>query len=189
MLSQQNKEKELNSKLSSNQISDLIILGRLGNIASEDESFRFHPNGNFQPLLLDTQKFLFLIFPEKQIRYIPFTHNQKKGNYFLRFTDFFANLSISDSKKTQIAILKDDYNQILEIESYDDIIDFKVIYEDQVLGLIQDYFEQGDHYVITIEYKNKELMIPLVEEYLTEIDFDNNTVHIKNAIELLEYAE
>lgn len=166
------------------QLSDLIIFGRLGNIVAESkDKYLFKPNNNFQPIIFSETTELFLIFDNSTVRYSDFAYSKINEKFVLSFDDYFIKQDIKSANSTLLALAPEDYNSICQIDS-SIVLTTKVVFQNEIIGEIVNVFDNGSYDTIIVKTPEKEVMIPLVEEYVKEIDSD--FIELKNIDELLQ---
>jgi len=86
-------------------------------------------------------------------------------------------------------ISRNDFPNIESDNFYiNDIIDFKVVENDsnKDLGYIYDIFSMPGGNVMGINCSEKEVLVPMVDEYIQFFDFEKKVVVLKNIKELIE---
>ena len=61
-----------------------------------------------------------------------------------------------------------------------DIIGFKLFNEEEEIGLILDVLLLPSANYILVNYSNKEILVPVLDEYIKFFDFDEQIVIMKN---------
>ena len=59
------------------QISDLIIIGRLGNIVNDKNEYQFNPNNNFQPIIFEKNATIFVLINSDRLRFASFSFREE----------------------------------------------------------------------------------------------------------------
>ena len=89
-------------------------------------------------------------------------------------------------KGKEFFVSRDDFPQIDKGNFYlNDIINFSVYNKEKKIGFIADVLSLPAGNVIEINIKGKNILIPMVDEYLTFFDFDKKMVIMKNIKELI----
>ena len=87
----------------------------------------------------------------------------------------------------KIFILRKDFPE-LEKEAFylNDIIKFKVFSEKDDVGIITDVLSLPSGNVLVVDCNEKEVLIPMVDEYILFFDFDKEIVFMKNIQEFIK---
>ena len=84
-------------------------------------------------------------------------------------------------------ISREDFPDIESDNFYiNDIINFKVLDDDNELGFIYDVFSLPGGNVMGINCDGKEILVPMIEKYIKFFDFENRIVILKNIKEFIE---
>jgi 16S rRNA processing protein RimM len=75
-------------------------------------------------------------------------------------------------------LLHDDFKSISNKKSPIALLGYKVISDDEILGIINEVIEQPHQILLTINYKGKEAYLPMHEESLVNINHKSNEVHL-----------
>jgi len=76
---------------------------------------------------------------------------------------------------SNLSSIKDD-----DFENIEELIGFSVCDLDiQYLGKFVEYIEMKGNPLMRIEVKGKELLIPLISDYITEIDYEKEEIHLQ----------
>ena len=68
----------------------------------------------------------------------------------------------------------------------EDIIGFEVYSSDKLIGNILNIINNGAHDILVIDGKNKRHMIPLVDEFISNVDINNSKVYVKEIEGLID---
>lgn len=101
---------------------------------------------------------------------------------------FFLKLENVDTRSDAEALIRSDVycaeNDIPEHsplwEEDLDIIGWQITDNDNHFGEVVDVFETPAHFIIEINHKSGSVLVPWVEEYITELDEENHTVIAQN---------
>ncbi len=160
----------------------------MGKFDTKKEKYSLICEKNTDLNFIKQDEFVFVIFSNGYIRYAKYSFEEdSNGSSFLGFDDYFVNKRIAETKKTVIAVSPDRYS--IKNNPSDILLNYDVLYEGKVIGSIVNINKQDDHLLITIDYQSKELLIPLVQDYLSEIDNINKCIYLQNISELLQYAD
>ena len=84
-----------------------------------------------------------------------------------------------------VMLPQEDIDQMTNELSGEDLSGMKVFFQDRLMGIVVESFFNGAQEVITIESKDgKEIMVPLVDAYVVEIDEEK--IVLKNIEGFLE---
>ena len=75
-------------------------------------------------------------------------------------------------------LLHEDFKTLANKKSAIALLGYKVVSDDEVLGIINEVIEQPHQILLTIDYKGKEAYLPLHAESLINIDHKLNEVHL-----------
>lgn len=110
-----------------------------------------------------------------------------KQSFFVQF-DHIADRNSAESLKNRAVFIETDKAAAFfdEPEDQDSLIDFEVFdNSDESLGLVIDEMDNGAHLIIVVATSSGSLMIPVVEEYVLNIDNENRSIYCQN-LNLLE---
>jgi 16S rRNA processing protein RimM len=130
------------------------------------------------PELLD----LDVVFAEVSGKMVPYfvssykLQNNQTGNFYFDDIDHIDKAQALVRKKVYLPLTKmpdrseDDFH-------YNDLIGF-IVSDETIgeLGEILDVNEYPQHFVATVSYKEKEVLFPLNEDMILDIDLDNETI-------------
>ncbi len=170
-------------------INDLTGIGRLG---GRDDGGYYHLmlKPGFKSVLPNLTD-CFLIFSRDRVFYVTITDHKLVGNkVFIRFAEPEIDEERRLHKEVTLAIVSSEIEDGEEgDESFDmeSILGFKVIHNQDYLGIIEDYFHNGAQYVLVIKTTAQaEVMIPYVEYFVEAVVYEMNTVFIRHATDLIE---
>lgn len=113
-----------------------------------------------------------------------------KGNtisFFVQF-DHIADRNAAERLKNRLLFLEPEIAESMEAddsENHDSLLDFEVFDDNrQSIGLVIDEMDSGVQQVITVATTSGSLLIPLVEEYIREIDREHHSVYCQNLDQL-----
>lgn len=113
-----------------------------------------------------------------------------KGNKISFFVQFetIADRTSADALKNKAVYVETEIADRLFSEQLvdDDFIDYEVLnYQNESVGLVVDFLDSGAQVVITVATTSGSLLIPLVDEFVTEVDHAAKRIHCKN-LDILE---
>lgn len=125
------------------------------------------------------------IFVEHKQRLVPFfieefsLQGQNKG--IIKFEDV-DNIDQAKVYMASALYIKDEdvSEEDLDAQESMDVIGFKIIDENLgELGTVSDYYEKIGQDLLAFDYKGQEILIPIDESIVLDVDPDTNTVHTR----------
>ena len=142
------------------EISDLISIGRLG-FSFKNKKYFVKLKAEYQHLLPRLNS-VFLIFKDHRVRYgkidILRIVNDNTAVIGIKDEDLLEELTGIES--VRLALDEEDINLIDDESVYYDPVGMKVIWKDEEVGVIKDFFYNGAHYVYEIELLENVVAIP-----------------------------
>lgn len=160
------------------ELEDLIIIGKLGfnDIVKDWIPIRLNPD--FLPYL-EKLKQAFLIYTDHRVRYITVSKSKFiQGKWYLKIKEPEAYLEFKNLGSVDLAIetLTEDSD-----EDYYSPVGMEVFFNDQTIGKIIDWFDNGAHDVFVIQdHDGKEILIPDVKEFIQDINIQENRIIAQN---------
>lgn len=113
-----------------------------------------------------------------------------KGNKISFFVQFenIADRSSAEPLKNKALFVEKHVAELLisKFEDPTNLLDFEVRNEhNKSIGYVMDLMDSGAQVVITVATTSGTLLIPLVDEYVQEVDYDTETIKCKN-LDILE---
>ena len=165
--------------------SDLIGIGRLG--GSDPDGFhRVLVKPRFRAVFEDV-KSVFLIFNSDRVFYVTICERKVKDQKILvRFAEDGIEAERRLHKETIVAI---DPVDLEDDDTLDYLLGYRVIFKEQDLGEVRDYFHNNAQYVLEIEMPDgSELLVPFVDRYVqAELD-DPKVIVLQNVQDLIDLA-
>lgn len=165
---------------------NLIKLGRFGNGVCENGAFTLRVYVEFQPSYLSVNDF-FILFEDGRVRYLPIKLESLKGDRLTgKIDDRSVVMELLSSKPAWLA---------LDEETIDSLNDFpgnplglSVIWEGREVGVVEDYFDNQSYHTLIVEKTDSEdsFMIPDVDEYVIEKNFDEKKIYVRNIADLID---
>ena len=153
-------------------ISDLVKIGKLGKLIDENGFIPFKPDKNFHPEFLGN---IFLVFRNNSVRYV--TVEEVTKNYRIKIDDSETAQSAADEGNVKVMLPN------IEIESLnieldiDDHVGKEIIFKSEIIGEVVEILNNSVYDLLVCELNNKqELMIPLLDKFILEINDNNITV-------------
>ncbi|RNC83053.1 MAG: 16S rRNA processing protein RimM [Balneola sp.] len=115
---------------------------------------------------------------------------EEKGNkpsFFVQF-DQIADRSSADAMKNKALFIERKeaekfFNEHIEEPSF---IDFEVVHEDNAIGYVDEVIDNGAQQLLSIASSKGALLVPIVDEYIVNIDAESGTIYCKNLGRLIE---
>ncbi|HNW99830.1 MAG TPA: hypothetical protein PLE74_03555 [Candidatus Cloacimonadota bacterium] len=170
-------------------IQDLISVGRLGTVIDGEDFVSFRKNDHFQPAFFHEYPSVFLIFDKDIVFYVTIDRLREEGKkIFLHFVEDGVIDALKNAGITELAYPRDDLRRTGALEEDEsDPTDMKAMFEGQMIGMIEDYFDNpGQRVLILTLNDGKEIMIPEVDAFIERIDEKERIIYFKDIRELME---
>lgn len=93
-------------------------------------------------------------------------------------------------QKVKVCLSKKDINFIQAGTDYINTNGFNVMFKQQLIGVVVDFFDNGAHGVIVVKNVNeKEFMIPFIDIYISKISEERRLVFVQDVEELITLCE
>ena len=163
------------------EISDLTAVGRLGG-PDRDGFFQLLVKPRYRDVLASTED-VFLIFNSDRVFYVTISERELHDR---KLRVKFAEDGVAEERaKHKEAILALELPPE-ETDQPDDLLGYTVVFGEREIGKVSDYFFNNAQYVLVIDTTiGTELLVPLVDYYVTEIIPDPGVVVLRNAESLL----
>ncbi len=105
-----------------------------------------------------------------------------KNSTFLKFKNFDIDREISLLIGREIFITQNDINRLkLFIPIEQNYLGYKVFRDQEILGIVSDFFETPANKVLEVSDKTgKEILIPFVQDIFEKIDSENKELVLKS---------
>ena len=154
-------------------ISDLVAIGKLGKLIDENGFIPFKAGKNFQPEFLEN---IFLVFRNNSVRYV--TVEEVIKNYRIKIDDSETAQSAADEGNVKVMLPKIEIEYLNKELDIDDHVGKVIIFKSEMIGKVVEILNNSVYDLLVCELSNKkELMIPLLDKFILEINDDNITVH------------
>lgn len=164
------------------QISDLVAIGKLGKSIDSNGFILFKEYRNFHLFFLED---IFLLFTDNRVRYVTVTEIDSKTSIKLKIDAEDILADAAQDGNVTVMLPQEDIDQMTNELSGEDLSGMKVFFQDRLMGIVVESFFNGAQEVITIESKDgKEIMVPLVDAYVVEINEEK--IVLKNIEGFLE---
>lgn len=163
-------------------LSGLTGIGRLGG-KDERGFFQVLVRPRHRQTLLDAED-VYLIFDSDRVFFVTISEKEISDR---KISVRFAEDGIAEERKlhreTIIAIEAEADDQ----EDPETLLGYSVLFQDQELGRVVDYFHNNAQYVLVIEtLAGAELLVPWVDHYVSAVLPDPGMVVLQNAEPLLD---
>ncbi len=168
------------------KVSDLTGIGRLGGIEA-DGFYQVIVKPRFRRALAETNE-IFLIFNSDRVFFVSIS-DRDISDRKLRLK--FAEDGIAEERKLHREVIL--ALQPEEDEASDEpdrLLGYTAIFQGREIGKVTDYFHNKAQYVLVLTAAGgREILIPLVERYVSEIIPDPGVIVLENAEGLLSVEE
>ena len=155
------------------QISDLVAIGKLGKLIDENGFIPFKAGKNFHPELLGN---IFLVFRNNSVRYV--TVEEVIKNYRIKIDDSETAQSAADEGNVKVMLPKIEIESLNKELDIDDHVGKVIIFNSEAIGKVVEILNNSVYDLLVCELNNKqELMIPLLDKFILEINDESITVH------------
>ena len=166
-----------------NRVKSLVFLGRLGYRPNPQNYFKIILKDDFSPLVQKLTELL-LVFDGK-IRYIKKIkiHRSENDEHWLKLDDLHLLMELR-GQRVKLAILKDDYFQMLQLIDNKTPLGKPVVFETEKLGVVEEVLENPYQKTLVVKSEGKgKMLIPFVDEYVKGVT--KKRVEVKNVQRLL----
>ena len=107
---------------------------------------------------------------------------------FLKFVDFDSIDQVEQFRGCKLYIPRSEFDPLLEGEHYlYDLVGFRVINEKKVeLGVVKDTLSLSSSNMLVLDINGKEILIPIVGEFVKLFDYENKTLYVQEVEGLLK---
>jgi len=163
------------------QISDLVAIGKLGKLIDENGFIPFKPGKNFHQDLL---KDIFLVFKNNSVRYV--TVDKIINSYRIKIDDEETAKLAADEGNVKVMLPKSEIEAMDNKLNINNHIGKKIIFNSNSIGEVVDIIDNSVYDLITCKLDNgKELIIPMIDQFITEVNDDEISVtNIEGLLEL-----
>ncbi|MCD6176477.1 MAG: hypothetical protein J7K29_01410 [Candidatus Cloacimonetes bacterium] len=153
-------------------ISDLVAIGKLGKLIDENGFIPFKAGKNFQPEFLEN---IFLVFRNNSVRYV--TVEEVIKNYRIKIDDSETAQSAADEGNVKVMLPKIEIEYLNKELDIDDHVGKRIIFKSEMIGKVVEILNNSAYDLLVCELSNKkELMIPLLDKFILEINDESITV-------------
>ena len=169
-----------------------VEIGRIGKPRGLEGVVRFVPNEHFIDSLFDRHKLYYI----KNIRsdLIParieevYVESKRKQQTFFVKLDMIASRSDAESAMNRALFIE---RKILDdlsdpVQEIDELFGYSVHFDGAEFGEVLDVMQNPAHSILEVKHGVGTLLIPMVDEYVENIDHDKAIVYCKNLDQLTE---
>lgn len=173
--------------------SRLHEIGRVGRPRGLDGWVRFEPISTLASAILQVDGIVYVKSNRSGYRPLRIDeyYTEEKRNtqsFFVKF-DMITNRTEAEEVKDK-ALYSDQFDPEDDVDSIDDdrtdYSGYKIIYDEESIGSILDVMENPAHSILEAKVGKGSLLIPFVDEFVTEVDHDNRLIHCQNLDQLIE---
>jgi len=108
------------------------------------------------------------------------THSKFYKGFYLVTIDNLKHINLVEHYKGyDVYFYKSDLKLGKNEYILDDLYGLKIESDGKSYGTVKDILDNGKYKILVIDYKNN-FMIPLVNEYVTDVDLENGIIHVKD---------
>ena len=169
-----------------------IEIGRFGKAHGLEGEARFLPNNQFKPALFDLVSIFYMknqrsdMVPVRLMKARTLL-KQKQVSFFVQF-DVIANRSDAEkAKEKALYVSRSDLESVSNEDNPDepDITGYSVICDGKEWGKVLDVLDNPAHPILQIHYHSGSLLVPFVDEYVSDIDHKKGAVYCNNLDQLI----
>ena len=168
----------------SNSLSKLISVGRAIKAHGIKGELKFFLYNSESDILINKKNIWFEIENE----FVSFSLISSKGinGEIVKLNKVNNRDEANLLKGKEFFVLRKDFPNLEDGNFYlNDIINFVVYYKEEKIGFISDILSLPAGDIMEINTKGKDILIPMLDQYLKFFDFDKKIVELKNVKELL----
>lgn len=111
-----------------------------------------------------------------RVKSIKQLHN---GNYSILFDRMFEEKDVTAILQKEVYLdLKEQNKKEIIVEDFTLLIGMKIWNANQELGRVEDVYDLKPHPLLVLYREEKELLIPLVEEWILELNWEQKELHL-----------
>jgi ribosomal 30S subunit maturation factor RimM len=168
------------------EISDLVGIGRLGRL--EPDGFYHVQFSQPHKSIPDPLQECFLIFSSHRVFFVTVAESRTVGKKtWLRFKEDGVTEETKKHANVLIALPESDLTEDNEAEILSDLYGFSVTYQGDVIGSLSYAIQNTMQAILVIGLNDgRELLVPNVPEYVTQVDRQDSLIVLQNIDELME---
>lgn len=138
------------------------------------------------PYMFTVGEALFLEIGDSKIPYfVAYFRTTKPGEAFIELEGINSKEDAKPLIKKDIFI-EEKISKKKKVFTLSDIIGFTIYKKDEEIGIITDYFEMPHQNLLQFDYKGKDVLIPLHDDFVLDIDKRNKSISVDIPDGLLE---
>ncbi|MDD8048947.1 MAG: ribosome maturation factor RimM [Thomasclavelia sp.] len=102
-----------------------------------------------------------------------------KGNYLVLFEGYNNINDVEQYKGFNVLANQDDVQLEEGKHFYRDLIGLNVYENDNLIGVVNDIYDNGAQSVLIVTNGNDKKMIPYVKQFIKEVDIDNKRINVE----------
>lgn len=163
------------------KVSDLTGIGRLGGIDAQG-FYQVMVKPRYRRALAETKE-IFLIFNSDRVFFVTIS-DRDISDRKLRLK--FAEDGIAEERKLHREVILALQPEEDENEEPEELLGYTVVFQDREVGKVTDFFHNNAQYVLVLTSPDgAEILIPLVDHFVSEIIADPGVIVLINAESLL----
>ena len=156
-----------------------VEVARFGRPHGLDGEIKLLPNNYFDEKLIAENEVLY--FTNERGDIMPASN---QFSFFVKL-DVINDRSDADSFKDRRLLADKNEIPVPEITNPVNLSGYKLVYEGQSFGSVLNTLENPAHLIIEAETESGMMLIPFVDEYIRNVDHDNNEINCINLDQLL----
>jgi ribosomal 30S subunit maturation factor RimM len=130
---------------------------------------------------------VYLIFNSDRVFYVTISERkQSEKKMWVKFRE--DGIAEEQPKHKDVLLAIADEAEVTEAEELDELIGYKVLFADKVLGEVQDFFFNGAQQVLQIaDVGQPELLVPYVDYYVMAVMVELKSIVLQNAEGLIAF--
>lgn len=169
-----------------------VEIGRIGRPRGLEGVVRFMPNQNFVDDLFDRVDLFYMknersdLVPSR----IDSVYVEAKRNdqtFFVKF-DMIANRTDAEEAQNKAVFIKADlFDEVAEpAEEDDSLFGYRIQYNGEEFGEVLDVLRNPAHPILEVKHGTGTILIPMVDEYVDEMDHENGIIFCINLNQLTD---
>lgn len=130
-------------------------------------------------LMEEVKRFLFLNIDNSPVPFLIETVKEKNGDFIIKFEDVLTEKDAKKLAGLQVLIESEHLTDISDLDDFNNLVGYRANdknYGD--LGPIKSIEEFPDQYIATCFIGNKEVLFPLNDDFILEIDDDEKLINL-----------
>jgi 16S rRNA processing protein RimM len=169
-----------------------IEIGRFGKAHGLEGETRFLPNDQFEPELFDRVPIYYMknqrsdMIPVRLVN-ARTVQKQKQLSFFVQFDVIASRSDAEEAKEKALYVNRSDLESV---RNEDDSVEpgitgYSVICDGIERGKVLDVLDNPAHPILEIRYDSGSLLVPFVDEYVSETDHTKGALYCRNLDQLI----